>query len=57
MDLYEISKFLRDNTGKNNIIFNDIFKKYGDIKITNKELNDLKENFFLDKMKSKLDVN
>ena len=56
MDLYEVSKFLRENTGKNNEIFNSIFKKYEDIKITNKELNHLKENFFLKKIKSKLDV-
>jgi hypothetical protein len=56
MDLYEISKFFRENTGKNNKLFRNIFRRYGDVKITNSELNDLREDFFLLKIKSKLEV-
>lgn len=55
MDLYEVSKFLRENTGKENAIFKKVFKRYGDIKVTNNELNNLKEDFFLEKIKLKLE--
>lgn len=56
MDLYEISKLFREISGKKSDYFNNLIKKYRDIKITNSEIELLKEDFFLERIKTKLDV-
>ena len=56
MDLLTLSKFLKDN--KENIPllkFEDISKKYKIYKILNRKLNELREDYFIDQLETKLE--
>ena len=56
MDLITLSKFLKDN--KENIPllkFEDISKNYKFYKISNRKLNELREDFFIDQLEAKLE--
>ena len=55
MDLITFSKFIKNN--KNNfslIYFEEFSKHYKDYKITNRQLNKLREEYFIDQVKSKI---
>ncbi len=56
MDLYEFSTFFREISGKNNNSFRNLFNNYHKIKITNSEIDALRENYFLEQIKNKLEV-
>ena len=55
LDLTEFCLFFKSNEIKEMITFKYICEHYKDFKITNKELYELKEDFFVEKIKEKLD--
>ena len=55
LDLTEFCLFFKSNEIKEMITFKYICEHYKDFKITNKELYELKEEFFVEKIKEKLD--
>ena len=58
MDLITFSKFIKDNKNNSSLInFEEFSKHYKDYKITNRQLNELREDFFIDQLKSKLEDN
>ncbi len=58
MDLITFSKYIKDNKDNSTLFnFDEFSKHYKKYKITNRQLNELRENFFIDQLKSKLDVN
>ena len=58
MDLVTFSKYIKDNKDNSTLFnFDEFSKHYKKYKITNRQLNELRENFFIDQLKTKLDVN
>ena len=58
MDLITFSKYIKDNKNNSLLInFEEFSKHYKDYKITNRQLNELREDFFIDQLKSKLENN
>ena len=58
MDLITFSKFIKDNKNNSSLInFEEFSKHYKDYKITNRQLNELREDFFIEQLKSKLENN
>ena len=58
MDLITFSKFIKDNKNNSSLInFEEFSKHYKDYKVTNRQLNELREDFFIDQLKSKLEDN
>jgi hypothetical protein len=57
MDMNGLSVFLRENSRNLHKDFEKIVKNTKLIKITNKQLEKLRENFFQDQIKLKLNVN
>ena len=57
MDLITFSKFIKDNKNNSNFInFDEFSKHYKDYKITNRQLNELREDFFIDQVKTKIEA-
>ena len=57
MDLNSFSQYFRSNELLTSLSFEEIIKHYNEYKITNKQLEDLREEFFIEQVKSKLDNN
>ena len=57
MDSLSFSSYVRNNANINSLKFSDLSKFYYDYKITNKKLNELREDFFIEELKSKLEIN
>ena len=55
LDLNDFCLFFKSKESKETISFKYITEHYGDYKITNKKLSELKEDFFVDKVKEKLE--
>ena len=57
MDLITFSKFIKDNKNNSSLInFEEFSKHYKDYKITNRQLNELREDFFIDRVKTKIEA-
>ena len=57
MDLITFSKFIKDNKNNYSLInFDEFSKHYKDYKITNRQLNELREDFFIDQLKTKIEA-
>jgi hypothetical protein len=56
MDLNSLSKYFRDNRQTLHNNYQIILDKYSSYKITNKQLKELREEFFLEQVKKKLEV-
>ena len=54
MDLQEFSKYFKSKNNMNDIKFENLIKYYNSYKITNKKLIELKEDFFVEEVKKKL---
>jgi len=54
MDLNSFSQYFRSNELVSSLSFEDIIKHYNDYKITNKKLEELREDFFVDQVTTKL---
>ena len=54
MDLNAFSQYFRSNELVSSLSFEDIIKHYNDYKITNKKLDELREDFFVDQVTTKL---
>ena len=58
MDLITFSKFIKDNKNNSSLInFQEFSEHYTDYKITNRQLFELREDFFIDQLKAKLEDN
>ena len=58
MDLITFSKYIKDNKNNSSLInFEQFSKHYKDYKITNRQLNELREDFFIDQLRAKLENN
>ena len=55
LDLNDFGLFFKSKESKDTITFKYITEHYGEYKITNKKLKELKEDFFVEKVKEKLD--
>ena len=55
LDLNKFCLFIKSKETKESIKYNYICKKYNDYTITNKKLGELKEQFFIEKVKEKLE--
>jgi hypothetical protein len=56
MDLITFSQFIKDNKNNSDFInFDEFSKHYKDYKITNRQLNELREEFFIDQVKKKIE--
>ena len=56
MDLITFSKFIKDNRNNSSLLnFDEFSKHYKDYKITNRQLNELREDFFIDQLKNKIE--
>ncbi len=56
MDLHDVSIFFREKSKQLHLDVRAVCKNYSSHKITNKHLRELRENFFLDQVKKKLEV-
>ena len=56
IDLYSFSSYVRSNGNINLLSFSDLSKYYKDYKISNKKLMELREDFFLEELKTKLEL-
>ena len=57
MDLITFSKFIKENKNNSNFInFDEFSKHYKDYKITNRQLNELREDFFIDQVQTKIEA-
>ena len=57
MDLITFSKFIKDNKNNSNFInFEEFSKHYKDYKITNRQLNELREEFFIEQVQAKIEA-
>ena len=57
MDLVTFSQYIKDNKDNSNLLnFDEFSKHYKDYKITNRQLNELREDFFIDQLKSKIEA-
>lgn len=54
MDIVGVSNYFRANTNSNTISFKDLAQYYYLYKITNKEIDQLRDNFFIDQVQDKL---
>ena len=57
LDLYSFSPYVRNNANINLLNFSDLSKYYNDYKVTNKKLLELREDFFVEDLKNKLEIN
>lgn len=57
MDLISITKFFRENNGKLHFNTDKLLNKAQNFKITSKELDFLREEYFIEQIKKKLNVN
>ena len=58
MDLVTFSQFIKDNKNNSSLInFEEFSEHYKDYKITNRQLNELREDFFIDQLRTKLEDN
>ena len=57
MDLYSFSPYVRNNANINLLKFEDMSKYYKDYKVSNKKLFELREDFFVEDLKTKLEIN
>ena len=58
MDLITFSKYIKDNKNNSSLInFEEFSEHYKDYKITNRQLNELREDFFIDQLRTKLEDN
>ena len=56
MDLITFSKFIKDNKNNSSLLdFDEFSKHYKDYKITNRQLNELREDYFIDQLKNKIE--
>ena len=56
MDLYSFSPYVRNNANINLLKFSDFSKYYKDYKISNKKLLELREDYFIEDLKTKLEI-
>ena len=57
MDLITFSQYIKDNKNNSTLInFEEFSKHYKDYKITNRQLNELREDFFIDQVKTKIEA-
>ena len=56
MDLHTFSSYVRNNN-LNSIKFEELSKYYNKFKVTNSKLDELKEDFYLEQLKIKLEIN
>ena len=57
LDLYTFSPYVRNNANINLLSFAEMSKNYNYYKISNKKLEELKEDFFVEELKTKLEIN
>ena len=57
LDLYSFSPYVKNNANINQLNFVDLSKYYNDYKVSNKKLLELREDFFLEELKTKLEIN
>ena len=58
MDLITFSQFIKDNKNNSSLInFKEFSEHYKDYKITNRQLNELREDFFIEQLRTKLEDN
>ena len=58
MDLITFSQFIKDNKNNSSLInFEEFSEHYKDYKITNRQLNELREDFFIEQLRTKLEDN
>ena len=57
LDLYSFSPYVRNNANINELNFYDLSKYNNNYKISNKKLEELKEDFYIEDLKSKLEIN
>ena len=56
MDLIAFSQYIKDNKNNSTLInFEEFSKHYKDYKITNRQLNELREDFFIEQVKNKIE--
>ena len=56
MDLITFSQYIKDNKNNSTLInFEEFSKHYKDYKITNRQLNELREDFFIEQVKNKIE--
>ena len=56
MDLITFSQFIKDNKNNSELLnFDEFSKNYKDYKITNRQLNELREEFFIEQVKNKIE--
>ena len=56
LDLYSFSPYVRNNANINLLNFSDLSKYYNDYKVTNKKLLELRDDFFVEDLKNKLEI-
>ena len=56
MDLFSFSSYVRNNGNINLLKFADLAKYYKDYKVSNKKLMELREDFFVEELKAKLEL-
>ena len=56
MDLHSFSSYIRNNN-INSLKFHELSKYYNKYKINNSKLNELKEDFYVEQLKVKLEIN
>ena len=57
LDLYSFSPYVRNNANINLLNFSDLSRYYNHYKVSNKKLLELREDFFVEELKSKLEIN
>ena len=57
LDLYTFSPYVKNNANINLLHFSDLSKYYNDNKISNKKLLELREDFLVEELKTKLEIN
>ena len=56
MDLITFSKFIKDSKNNSSLLnFDEFSKHYKDYKINNRQLNELREDYFIDQLKNKIE--
>ena len=57
LDLFSFSPYVKNNANINLLNFADFAKLYNSCKVSNKKLSELKEDFFVEELKTKLEIN
>ena len=57
LDLYSFSPYVKNNANINQLNFSDLSKYYNEYKVSNKKLLELREDFFVEELKTKLEIN